>query len=99
GAFLIIIASIAVIISIPILAYFLYRNFYFQNNKFLTLKTSINTHIQNCNDLNDHIDQLKSSFIGINTYDFGHSELIDKSNYNFKRKEWENNTYNHHIYN
>jgi hypothetical protein len=49
--------------------------------------------------LNDHIDELKSSFIEINSNDYGQGQLKDNSTYKFKRKEWQNNIKNHQVYN
>jgi hypothetical protein len=49
--------------------------------------------------LNIHINELKNSFIDISSFDYGKGELIDESNFNFKRKEWQNNIKTHQIYN
>lgn len=69
------------------LSYIIYRHLYFNSNKFLDLKRDIQKYIQNCNDLNTHINELKSSFVDISTYNYGQGELNDSSNFKFKRKE------------
>lgn len=61
---------------------------YFKSNKFNGIKESISKHIQNSNDLNHYVQELKCSYINIKAYDFGQSNMVDDSNYNFKRKEW-----------
>lgn len=81
------------------LSYIIYRHLYFNSSKFLNLKSDIQKYIKNCNDLNSHINELKSSFVDISTYDYGQGELNDNSNFKFKRKEWQNNIKNHQIYN
>lgn len=92
---------IGIIISVAlvlVLLYFLYSYLYFKSSCFLNLKNHIQNYIQNCNDLNSHLNELKSTFVDISTYDYGNSELKDNSTYNFKRNEWQNNIKNHQIY-
>ena len=92
--------GITLLIAIVLtLSYIIYRHLYFNSSKFLNLKSDIQKYIQNCNDLNAHINELKSSFVDISYYDYGKGELNDSSNYKFKRKEWQNNIKNHQIYN
>lgn len=86
------------IVVLLALSYIVYRDLYFNSTKFKNLKNSIQKYIQNCNDLNIHIDNLKSSFVDISSYNYGKGELNDNSNYKFKRKEWRNNIKNHQIY-
>lgn len=93
------IGIIVLIAGVLTLSYIVYRHLYFNSSKFLSLKSDIQKYIQNCNDLNAHINALKSSFVEINAYDYGKGELNDDSNYKFKRKEWQNNIKNHQIYN
>lgn len=81
------------------LSYVIYRHLYFNSSKFLNLKSDIQKYIQNCNDLNTHINELKSSFVDTSSFDNGKGELNDNSNYRFKRKEWQNNIKNHQINN
>lgn len=91
--------GITVLIAVLLaLSYIIYRDLYFNSTKFTNLKNSIQKYIQNCNDLNIHINELKSSFVDISSYDYGKGELNDNSNYKFKRKEWQNNIKNHQIY-
>jgi len=87
------------IVGVLTLSYIVHRHIYFNGNKFLSLKSDIQKYIQNCGELNVHINELKSSFVEINSYDFGKGELNDFSNYKFKRKEWQNNIKNHQTYN
>lgn len=70
-------------------AYQIFILFYFRSRKFRRIKDSISSHTENCNNLNHYIQQLQCSYINIKSYDFGQSKMIDTSNYNFKRKEWD----------
>lgn len=70
------------------LIYQVFIHLYFRSKTFKTIKESISEHINNCNDLNHYIGELKCSYVNVNSYDFGQSKMIDSSIYNFKRKEW-----------
>ena len=61
---------------------------YFKSEKFLSIKHKIEKYIIDCNNLNDHIEQLKSSYIVKKSFDLGGSTLSDDSLYNMKRKIW-----------
>lgn len=69
-------------------AYEIYVGLYFRSEKFQAIKNSIWQHTKNCNDLNDHIEDLKSSYSEIKSFDYGESQLHDNSNYNMKRSRW-----------
>jgi hypothetical protein len=72
----------------PYIAYQIFAFFYFRCEKFKALKQSIKSHTQNCNDLNEHIEELKQFYIDIQSYDYGEGQLQDDSTFNFKRAEW-----------
>lgn len=64
------------------------REFY-QSDKFWNIKNEIKGRADKCNELNDHIEELKTTFVSSGTKNLGKVEYKDSSNYNFKRKEWE----------
>lgn len=68
-----------------IIAYFVYEYFYFRGEKFLKIKKSIKEYINECNDLNDHIEELKKAYIDFKRNDYGIAQYIDNSSYNYKR--------------
>ncbi|MGA4453431.1 HNH endonuclease [Pseudomonas fortuita] len=76
------------LIVLSILAWEMYSFWYFHNDKFLKLKSGIEDHAIDCNNLNRHIEQLKRTRLDINSYDYGLSDRYDTSRYNFKRNEW-----------
>ena len=80
------------------LVYWLFIILYFKSKKFKGIKNSISKHIQNSNELNHYVQELKCSYINIKSYDFGQSRMIDDSNYNFKRREWNKGIRNNQIH-
>jgi hypothetical protein len=48
--------------------------------------------------LNHYIQELKCSYVNITSYDFGQSRMVDTSNYNFKRQEWNKSIKNNQIH-
>lgn len=76
----------AVLVSLVvfgIIRYSLWR--YYQSEEFLKIKKSISKYVGDCNDLNDHINEIWSSYKGIKHEDVGQATVIDTSNFNFKR--------------
>ncbi len=69
-------------------------NRYFKGEEFLAIKESISQHVQDCNDLNQHIQNLKLSYADIESFDYGEGNLSDTSRYNMKRKNWSESTNN-----
>lgn len=90
---------IFLIIIILIIAYFVYENFYFKSEKFLKIKDNIKEYTKECNDLNEHIEELKNAYIDFKKIDYGQANYIDKSIYNFKRPELKNLRKLKNIYN
>lgn len=71
-------------------AYIIYTELYFRSNKFNYIKASISKYTDNCNELNHYIEELKGSYVNIESYNYGTGNITDHSKYNFKRKEWGN---------
>lgn len=84
---------------IVILGYQIYAYSYFKSKRFQTIRESIKKHIDNSNELNHHIEELKCSYVGIKSYDYGNSSLQDNSKYNFKRKEWSKELRSNQVHN
>jgi hypothetical protein len=100
--YLVIIAvGILTIFFICILIYYslkVYTNYYFNSSKFKKIKSEIQNHINNCNELNLHIEELKNSFVEINSINYGLGNLNDRSTYNYNRPSWKNDSSNHKTY-
>lgn len=71
---------------------------YFESENFLSIKNRIDKYTLDCNDLNDHIEQLKSTYIVRKSSDYGSSSLSDNSIYNMKRKNWRDRSDNDFTY-
>lgn len=69
-------------------AYRIYAAMYLNGEKFSAIKNGIAKYTKNCNDLNEHIEDLKSSYADVGSVDYGDSQLHDLSNYNMKRRRW-----------
>jgi hypothetical protein len=76
------------VILLAYVAYKIYVNLYFKGEKFTAIKGSISMHTKNCNDLNEHIENLKSSYSDVASLDYGKSQLSDDSLYNMRRRRW-----------
>jgi len=81
---------ILLLCAVLYIAYQIYCFVYFNSDSFVNIKEEIQEHVNDCNDLNQHIEELKSSYVNIKSYDFGHGELHDNSKYKFARSEWRN---------
>ena len=98
---LILISSILLII----ISYHIYSYYYFNSLRFMNLKDSIKSHIDNSNDLNTHIQNLRYSFVYSDygfipsSIDYGNSHLYDNSLYKLKRKEWTKESKSRQIHN
>jgi hypothetical protein len=53
----------------------------------------------NFNELNHHIEELKCSYVNIQSYDYGTGSLTDASSFNYKRKEWANELKSRRVHN
>lgn len=60
---------------------------YYLSNNFNDVKNSIIDNTQKCNELNNHIEELKNSYIDIKQIDYGQANFTDNSRYNFKRPQ------------
>ena len=80
------------------IAYKIYPEIYFRSKKFNLIKENISEHINNCNELNHYIEELKDSYINIESYNYGKGKMSDNSTYNVKRKEWSNVIHSNQIH-
>lgn len=68
----------------------MYEAIYFHSQAFLSIKNRIQSYIDDCNDLNRHIEELKETHIGENRLDQGTASYTDTSKWNVKRPELKN---------
>ena len=82
-----------------IISYQLYAAIYFRGRKYSSIKESIQKYILDCNQLNDHVESLKQSYLNVRSVDYGEGHLYDTSDYKMKRKSWSEkaqNRWTHH---
>jgi len=91
--------EIILLVIVGYLIYQIYSKIYFNSENFKKIKEGVKEHIKNCNELNHHIEELKSSYVNVKSYDYGESSVEDESNYNFKRKEWGKILKNNQVHN
>lgn len=87
-----------IVLGLVAAVYLIYESVYFHGEKFLGIKEKIQAHIQDCNDLNDHIEELKSASLVVNRTDYGKAEYHDASRWNVKREALKKQKYKPYIY-
>lgn len=88
---------VVLIIVIPI-AWKIYEFRYYRSNEFSELKGRIDSYIQDCNELNHHIESLKDISLISNQRDYGEASYHDASRWNYKRKHLKNTQYASNVY-
>lgn len=86
-------------VAVVYIIWLIYKAAYFKGKKFAAMKSRVQDHIQDCNDLNQHIEDLKSTGLIVKRTDYGVADYQDKSRWNFKRPELSGQKYAPYIYN
>jgi len=89
---------IFIVVGLVYAGYLIYEMMYFRGQKFQEIKRKIRSHIQDCNDLNDHIEELKGASLIVNRTDYGRAEYHDGSRWNVKRDALKKRKYKPYIY-
>ena len=88
----------AIVFFVVYLIYLIYRTIYFKGEKFNSIKDSIKLYADECNELNNHIEELKRAYIGVKHTDYGIATYTDSSKYNFMRPELKKTTQTQNVY-
>ena len=83
---------------LKVVTYLIALYMYFTSNAFITIKNNISKYTKECNELNDHIEYLKSTYTLIKRVNYGQGSLSDTSVYNMKRKHWKNEVKNAYVH-
>ena len=94
-----VLAVIIIIASVIIIAYFIYESCYYSGEDFAKIKKKIQKYIDECNEMNEHIEELKNTFVDFEQTDYGDATNIDSSNYNYKRRELKKYMNSKYVYN
>lgn len=93
-------ATFLLIAALAVFVYYaVYINLYFRSADFLAIKNGVAQHTENCNDLNDHVEALKSAFVNASTSNYGYGLLSDSSLFKMKRAKWKDEVRNDRTYN
>jgi hypothetical protein len=80
-----------------LVAFSIYSRVYFHSSRFKQLKSSIAKYTSDSNELNDHIEDLRSSYV-FNKTDYGETQYTNTSKYNYAKKNLKNIKYAPNIY-
>lgn len=93
-----IIPQIAVLLLVGSIVVIIYSGIYFGGNKFKSIKQEISNYIDECNELNTHIEELRSTYADIKKIDYGEVTYKNISKYKYKKKGIANAKYAPNIY-
>lgn len=80
-------------------AWKIYEFYYYKSSKFKEIKQSIDAYINDCNELNRHIENLKNTDLISDRTDYGDASYHDSSKWNYQRKRLQDQRYAPNIYN
>ena len=80
------------------LGFYFYSRIYFKSEKFNAIKDSISAYIADCNELNAHIEELRSSYVNVKKTDYGEVTYSNVGRHNYKRRGIANAKYAPTIY-
>lgn len=94
----IIIYPIGIVFLCLFIPFKIYEHVYYKSEKFLALKNQIAAHVHNCNELNQHIEELKSLDFNTGARQYGQSTYQDTSRWNYRRAHLDKLQRAPHIY-
>lgn len=77
---------LGLILLILLLALLIYSHFFFNGKKFRSIRDSIQSYIEDCNALTQHIKALRSSYVNMRKTDYGEASFQNISRFNYKKK-------------
>lgn len=81
------------ILLLTLIAFLLYKKHYYKSEDFAKIKQRINIYVNDCNELNKHIEELKDISLISNKTDYGDASYQDASSWNYKREHLKNEKY------
>lgn len=81
------------ILLLAVIVFLLYKKHYYKSEDFAKIKQRINIYVNDCNELNKHIEELKDISLISNKTDYGDASYQDASSWNYKRKHLKNKKY------
>ena len=77
----------------------IYESVYYKSAAFSEIRNRINAYINDCNELNRHIEELKDTNLLSNKVDYGNASFQDSSKWNYKRKHLKDQKYTPNVHN
>lgn len=93
------ICPLLLFLAIVFIVWKIYEFYYYKSSSFAEIKQRIDTYINDCNELNKHIENLKHSNLPSNRMDYGDASYSDSSKWNYQRKHLKNEKYTPNVYN
>lgn len=87
------------LVVLLLVGYQIYAYRYFRSPEFLAIRKDISEYNNDCNALNEHIEELKYMQSHAAAMDYGKADLSDTSRYNFKRSNWSKSVNTKHVHN
>lgn len=76
-----------------------YEFYYYKSSSFTEIKQRIETYINDCNELNRHVESLKDTSLLSNRTDYGDASYHDSSKWNYQRKHLKDQKYAPNVHN
>lgn len=92
------IPPLGIALLLAMIGIIIYSKLYFKNEKFKSIKQNISSYIADCNELNSHIEELRSTYADARKTDYGEASFQNISRYNYKKKGINNAKYEPNIY-
>lgn len=89
---------LGIVLLLIMIGIIIYCNLYFKGEKFNSIKQNISLYIDDCNELNSHIEELRSTYADSRKTDYGEASFQNISSYNYKKKGIQNVKYAPNIY-
>ncbi len=89
---------LGIILLLVMIGFIIYCNLYFKGEKFKSIKQNISSYIADCNELNSHIEELRSTYADTKKTDYGEASFQNISRYNYNKKGIQNAKYEPNVY-
>lgn len=88
-----------ILLTIVFIVWKLYEFYYYKSSAFTEIKKSIADYINDCNELNNHIEDLKHIELLSDRTDYGDASYQDSSEWNYQRKHLKDQKYVPNVHN
>lgn len=97
-AFLSVLWPLWLVLIALLIVWKIYEMRYYKSDAFVEIKQRINDYINDCNELNEHIESLKDTSLISNKTNYGDASYHDSSKWNYKRKHLKEQKYQPYVH-